>query len=29
VPFHFSSRYLGREAELRAEFADAWLRSTD
>ncbi|MFI4891138.1 MAG: MBL fold metallo-hydrolase [Steroidobacterales bacterium] len=23
VPFHFSSRYLGREAELRGEFADA------
>ncbi len=26
VPFHFSSRYLGREAELRGEFADAWLQ---
>ena len=25
VPFHFSPRYLGREAELREEFADAWL----
>ena len=25
VPFHFSPRYLGREAELRGEFADAWL----
>jgi ribonuclease Z len=24
VPFHFSPRYLGREAELRAEFAAAW-----
>jgi ribonuclease Z len=23
VPFHFSPRYLGQEAELRAEFADA------
>lgn len=26
VPFHFSPRYLGREAELRGEFADAWLQ---
>ena len=26
VPFHFSPRYLGREAELRREFADAWLQ---
>ncbi|MGO9512827.1 MAG: ribonuclease Z [Steroidobacteraceae bacterium] len=25
VPFHFSPRYLGRESELRAEFADGWL----
>ena len=25
VPFHFSPRYLGREAELRGEFADAAL----
>jgi ribonuclease Z len=25
VPFHFSPRYLGREAELREEFDDAWL----
>jgi ribonuclease Z len=25
VPFHFSPRYLGREAELRGEFADGWL----
>jgi ribonuclease Z len=24
VPFHFSPRYLGREAELREEFDDAW-----
>jgi ribonuclease Z len=24
VPFHFSPRYLGREDELRQEFADAW-----
>lgn len=24
TPFHFSPRYLGREAELRAEFAAAW-----
>jgi ribonuclease Z len=24
VPFHFSPRYLGREEELRAEFARAW-----
>ncbi len=24
VPFHFSSRYLGRDAELQREFADAW-----
>ncbi len=24
VPFHFSPRYLGREAELRAEFTNAW-----
>ena len=23
-PFHFSPRYLGRDAELRAEFAAAW-----
>jgi len=26
VPFHFSPRYLGREAELRGEFSDAWLQ---
>ncbi len=25
VPFHFSSRYHGRDAELRREFAEAWL----
>ena len=25
VPFHFSPRYLGREADLRGEFAEAWL----
>ena len=25
VPFHFSPRYVGREAELCAEFTDAWL----
>src|SRR5271166_4870233 len=25
VPFHFSPRYIGREAELRGEFTDAWL----
>jgi ribonuclease Z len=24
VPFHFSPRYMGREAELRQEFAGAW-----
>lgn len=24
VPFHFSPRYLGREADLRGEFADGW-----
>jgi ribonuclease Z len=24
VPFHFSPRYLGREDELRAEFARTW-----
>lgn len=24
VPFHFSSRYVGREAELQAEFERAW-----
>jgi len=24
VPFHFSPRYLGREAELRGEFAEGW-----
>lgn len=29
VPFHFSPRYLGREAELRGEFADAWLQPQD
>ena len=27
VPFHFSPRYLGRETELRREFAEAWLGS--
>lgn len=26
VPFHFSPRYLGREAELHGEFTNAWLR---
>jgi len=26
VPFHFSPRYLGREDELRQEFAGAWLQ---
>lgn len=25
VPFHFSSRYIGREEQLRAEFTHAWL----
>jgi len=24
VPFHFSPRYQGREAELVAEMTDAW-----
>jgi ribonuclease Z len=28
VPFHFSPRYLGREADLREEFEDAWLRAS-
>lgn len=27
VPFHFSPRYLGREAQLREEFERAWHRS--
>jgi len=27
VPFHFSSRYLGREGELREEFETAWRSS--
>jgi ribonuclease Z len=27
VPFHFSPRYLGREAELRQELDDAWLHA--
>jgi ribonuclease Z len=26
LPFHFSPRYLGREAELHGEFSDAWLQ---
>ena len=28
VPFHFSPRYLGREDELRQEFAVAWLQGS-
>jgi ribonuclease Z len=27
VPFHFSPRYIGREDELRQEFAAAWLEA--
>ncbi len=29
VPFHFSPRYLGREDELRQEFARAWHQGCD
>lgn len=29
VPFHFSSRYLGQEDELRQEFSDAWLQAAE